>query len=123
VTPRPGSPGRRRLTRHLGLQPAAANPYKDLILTATFFRVATTVTNCPALPTSCTGPNCFQGYGFWDGVPGTSSSRTFKARTLLPAGSWCWAVSCGRARGQCSSTTTEPGSNTQSAAPVVVLPT
>jgi hypothetical protein len=109
------------LTSTLDYSPPVANPYKDLILTATFFRVATTVTTCPALPTSCTGPNCIQGYGFWDGVPGTASSRTFKARTLLPAGSWCWAVRCAGPAGQCSSLTTEPGLNTQSAAPVVVL--
>jgi hypothetical protein len=109
------------LTSTLDYSPPVANPYKDLILTATFFRVATTVTTCPALPASCTGPNCFQGYGFWDGVSGTSSSRTFKARTLLPAGSWCWAVRCAGPAGQCSTLTTEPGLNTQSAAPLVVL--
>jgi len=109
------------LTSTVDYSPPVANPYKDLILTATFFRVAATVTTCPALPTSCTGPNCFQGYGFWDGVPG-SSGRAFKARTLLPAGNWCWAVTCAGLAGQCSSTTTEPGLNTHSAAPVVVLP-
>ena len=110
------------LTSTLDYSPPVANPYKDLILTATFFRVNATVTTCPALPTSCTSPNCIQGYGFWDGVPASSSSRTFKARTLLPAGSWCWAVRCAGPAGQCSSITTEPGLNTQSAKPVVVLP-
>ena len=67
------------LASTLDYSPPVANPYKDLILTATFFRVNSTVTSCPALPASCTSPNCIQGYGFWDGVPGTSSSRTFKA--------------------------------------------
>lgn len=110
------------LTSTLDYSPPVANPYKDLILTATFFSVRAGVTSCPAAPpTPCTGAGCFQGYGFWDGVPGTSSSRTFKVRTLLPAGSWCWAVTCAGPSSQCSSPTTEPGLNTHSAAPVVVL--
>jgi hypothetical protein len=112
------------LTSTVDYSPPVANPYKDLILTATFFKPVPAIPaggTCPtAPPSSCTGANCFQGYGFWDGVPGTSSSRTFKVRTLLPAGNWCWAVSCAGPAGQCSSAT-EPGLNTHSAMPVVVL--
>lgn len=96
---------------------ASGNPYKDLLVTATFYQ--TTGTSCPAPPAPCSGTSCFQGYGFWDGVPG-SSGTAFKVRALLPAGSWCWATSCASPTGllSCGGDT---GLNRQSAQPVTVL--
>ncbi len=68
-----------------------SNPYRDVRLTATFYRNAT----CGATPpSSCSSPDCFQQAGFWDGVQGGSSSKTFRVRTTLPAGSWCWNTAC-----------------------------
>ena len=104
------------LTSSTDYSPPVANPYKDLLLTATFYKV--TGTTCAAPPASCTGAGCFQGYGFWDGVPG-SSGRAFRLRTLLPAGNWCWAVRCAGPAGLCSG---DAGLNTQSAQPLTVLP-
>jgi hypothetical protein len=103
------------ITSTADFSPPAANPYRDLLLTATFYK--TTTTSCPTPPASCSGAGCFQGYGFWDGVPGTSG-RTYRVRTLFPAGSWCWAVSCTGLPG-CS---TDAGLNSRSAQPVTVLP-
>jgi hypothetical protein len=103
------------ITSTTDFSPPAANPYRDLLLTATFYK--TTTTSCPTPPASCSGAGCFQGYGFWDGVPGTSG-RTYRVRTLFPAGSWCWAVSCTGLPG-CS---TDTGLNSRSAQPVTVLP-
>gem|GEM_PF-1999668 len=68
-----------------------SNPYRDVQLTATFYRNAT----CGATPpSSCNSPDCFQQAGFWDGVQGSSSSKTFRVRTTLPAGNWCWNTAC-----------------------------
>ena len=67
-----------------------SNPYRDLRLQATFFRS----TVCGAPPATCKLPGCFQQAGFWDGTQGSSSARTFKVRTALPAGDWCWKTSC-----------------------------
>jgi hypothetical protein len=79
------------LTSATDFSPPVANPYKDLLLTATFYKV--TGASCPTPPTSCSSAGCFQGYGFWDGVPG-SSGRSYRLRTLFPVGNWCWAVRC-----------------------------
>lgn len=68
-----------------------SNPYRDVRLTATFYRNAI----CgPTPPSSCSLPDCFQQAGFWDGTQGNSSSKTFRVRTTLPAGSWCWNTAC-----------------------------
>jgi hypothetical protein len=89
------------------------NPYKDLVLTATFYQGSGTT--CPAPPSSCSGAGCFQGFGFWDGVPG--AGKTFKLRTLFPAGNWCWATHC-TGSSVCSS---DAGLNTQASQPIKVL--
>lgn len=68
-----------------------SNPYRDLRLTATFFRS----TSCGTAPSSCTLPNCFQQAGFWDGMPG-ATGKAFKVRTALPAGNWCWKTACSK---------------------------
>jgi hypothetical protein len=83
------------------------NPYKDLVVTATYYQAFGST--CPAPPSTCSGASCFQGYGFWDGVPG--AGRTFKLRTLFPAGAWCWATRC-TGSSVCSS---DSGLNTQAA--------
>jgi hypothetical protein len=67
-----------------------SNPYRDLRLQATFFRG----TVCGTPPATCTLPGCFQQAGFWDGTQGSSSVKSFKVRTALPAGDWCWKTSC-----------------------------
>ena len=95
----------RELTSSLDYSAGAnSNPYRDLRLRATFFRA----TACGAPPPTCTLPNCFQQEGFWDGVQGTSSARTFRVRTALPVGDWCWQTSC--------STVAAPGGTTPSCA-------
>ncbi len=68
-----------------------SNPYRDLRLTATFYRNAACASTPPG---SCVAPNCFQQSGFWDGAPGTSTAKTFRVRTTLPAGNWCWNTTC-----------------------------
>ena len=68
-----------------------SNPYRDLRLTATFYRNATCGSTPPG---SCQFPDCFQQAGFWDGAPGSSSAKTFRVRTALPAGTWCWNTAC-----------------------------
>jgi hypothetical protein len=74
----------------------SSNPYRDLQLTATFYRNAA----CSSTPpVSCTLPNCFKQAGFWDGLPGSSSAKTFRVRTTLPAGNWCWNTICVNAAG------------------------
>jgi hypothetical protein len=69
---------------------ASSNPYRDLRLTATFYR---NIACSTAPPSSCSLPSCFQQAGFWDGAPGTTA-RNFKVRTALPAGTWCWNTTC-----------------------------
>ena len=69
-----------------------SNPYRDLQLTATFYRNAVCASTPPA---SCSLPDCFRQAGFWDGTPGSSSAKTFRVRTALPtAGNWCWNTTC-----------------------------
>ena len=70
-----------------------SNPYRDLQLTATFYRNAA-CSSTPPPPTSCSLPDCFKQAGFWDGLPGSSSAKTFRVRTTLPAGNWCWNTTC-----------------------------
>jgi hypothetical protein len=72
-------------------QGTSSNPYRDLRLTATFYRNAACGSTPPG---SCQLPDCFQQAGFWDGVPGNSSAKTFRVRTALPAGTWCWNTAC-----------------------------
>lgn len=93
------------------------NPYKDLVLTGTFYKASGAICQAPPSASACSAPNCFQGYGFWDGVPG--AGRTFTLRTLLPSGSWCWATRCSSPSGACSS---DSGINTQASKPLNVLP-
>jgi hypothetical protein len=74
----------------------SSNPYRDVQLTATFYRNPSSTAACPAPPAvaSCSLPDCFQQAGFWDGLPGSSSAKTFRVRTTLPAGTWCWNTTC-----------------------------
>lgn len=102
------------LTSSMDYSPTAAvNPYKDLVVTAIYYQAFGST--CPAPPSPCSGASCFQGYGFWDGVPG--AGRTFKLRTLFPAGSWCWAARC-TGSSACNS---DSGLNTQASKPINVL--
>lgn len=78
-----------------------SNPYRDLQLTATFYRNAA----CSSTPpSSCSIPDCFQQAGFWDGTQGNSSTKTFRVRTTLPAGSWCWNTTCATVPGSGATT-------------------
>ena len=81
------------LTSNTDFSPTTAvNPFKDLVLTGTFYQASGSTCPAPPSASSCSAPGCFQGYGFWDGVP--SAGKTFKLRTLFPAGNWCWATRC-----------------------------
>jgi Protein of unknown function (DUF4038)/Domain of unknown function (DUF5060) len=70
---------------------AVGNPYRDLILTATFTHQAT--------------GQQFRRHGFWDG------GRTFKIRGAFPPGIWSWSTTCsGTTAGKsCGPTATSPG--------------
>jgi hypothetical protein len=105
------------LTSNTDFSPTTTvNPYKDLVLTATFYQGSGST--CATPPSTCSGSTCFQGYGFWDGVPGaTNGGKTFKLRTLFPSGNWCWATRCTGST-VCSS---DVGLNTQSVKPLNVL--
>ena len=76
-------------------QNGAGNPYRDLILAATFINPANGAQ--------------FQRYGFWDG------GSTFKIRAAFPPGTWNWTTSCtGTTAGQSCATGETPSSPTDS---------